>query len=48
MPYNVDIGGAPANVVCAQLGRTPDFERTNRLEVAAYKAAIIARFSPSA
>ena len=46
MPYNVDIGGAPANADCAQLGRTPDFERANRLEVAAYKAAIIARFGP--
>ena len=42
----IDLGGAPANEDCAQLGHTPDFERLNRLEVAAYRAAIIARFGP--
>ena len=40
----IDLGGAPANEDCAQLGHTPDFERLNRLEVAAYRAALIARF----
>ena len=40
----IDLGGAPANEDCAQLGHTPDFDRLNRLEVAAYRAAIIARF----
>lgn len=42
----LDLGGAPANEDCAQLGFTPDFERLNRLEVATYRAAIIARFGP--
>jgi len=36
----IDLGGAPANEDCAQLGHTPDFERLNRLEVAAYRAAM--------
>ena len=27
----IDLGGAPANEDCAQLGHTPDFERLNRL-----------------
>src|SRR3546814_8928096 len=40
------LGGAPANEDCAQLGHTPDFERLNRLEVAAYRAAVIARCGP--
>ncbi|MDE8650589.1 hypothetical protein [Novosphingobium album (ex Liu et al. 2023)] len=42
----IDLGGAPADEDCAQLGHTPDFERLNRLEVATYRAAIIARFGP--
>lgn len=42
----IDLGGAPANEDCAQLGHTPDFERLNRLEVAACRAAVIARFGP--
>lgn len=42
----IDLGGAPANEDCAQLGHTPDFERLNRLEVAAYRAAVIARCGP--
>lgn len=42
----IDLGGAPANEDCAQLGHTPDFERLNRLEVATYRAAIIARLGP--
>ncbi len=44
MPHTIDIGGTPANEPCAQLGRTKGFERLNRLEVAAYKAAMIGRF----
>ncbi|WP_313806612.1 hypothetical protein [Sphingobium sp.] len=46
MSDTIDLGGAPANEDCAQLGHTPDFERLNRLEVGAYRAAIIARFGP--
>lgn len=42
MPYTIDIGAAPANAECAQLGQTPDFERVNRYEIAAYRLAIIA------
>ena len=42
----IDLGGAPANEDCAQLGHTPDFERLNRLEVATYRAGLIARFGP--
>jgi hypothetical protein len=49
MSQIIDLGGAPANEDCAQLGHTPDFDRLNRLEVATYRAAIIARFgSPPA
>jgi len=44
MPYFVDIGGTPANEPCAQLGQTPNFEILNKLEVLAYKYAIIARY----
>lgn len=44
MSHIIDLGGAPGNEDCAQLGHTPEFERLNRLEVAAYRAAIIARF----
>lgn len=40
----IDLGGAPANEDCAQLGHTPDFARLNRLEVVTYRAAIIARY----
>lgn len=43
MSHTIDLGGAPANEDCAQLGHTPDFERLNRLEVATYRAALIAR-----
>lgn len=46
MPHIIDIGGTPANENCAQLGQTKDFERLNRLEVAAYKAAVIGRYGP--
>ena len=42
----IDLGGAPANEACAQLGHTPDFARLNRLEVRAYAIAIQARFGP--
>lgn len=40
----IDLGGAPANEDCAQLGQTPDFDTANAHEVFAYKLAIIARF----
>lgn len=42
MPITIDIGVAPANEDCAQLGLTPDYSAANRLEVLAYRAAIIA------
>jgi hypothetical protein len=42
MSYIIDIGGAPANEDCAQLGQTPNFETVNTFEVFAYKLAIIA------
>ncbi|WP_288806385.1 hypothetical protein [uncultured Novosphingobium sp.] len=42
MPYTIDIGPAPANAPCAQLGQTRDFARVNRFEIAAYRIAIIA------
>lgn len=44
MPDAVDLGGAPADKDCAQLGQTEDFARLNRLGVATYRAAMIARF----
>lgn len=46
MPYFVDIGGTPAEEPCAQLGQTPNFDVLNKLEVLAYKYAIIARYGP--
>src|SRR3546814_18655469 len=42
----IDLGGTPANEDCAQIGNTPDFERLNRLEVATYRAAVLARCGP--
>ncbi len=42
MSYTIDIGAAPANADCAQLGQTPDFERVNRFEIDAYRIGIIA------
>jgi hypothetical protein len=42
MPYRIDLGGAPANEPCAQLGHTHDFADVNAFEVFAYKLAIIA------
>lgn len=44
MTYTVEIGAAPINEDCAQLGQTEDFEAINRLEVRLYRAAIIARY----
>lgn len=44
MTYTVEIGAAPINEECAQLGQTNDFEAINRLEVRLYRAAIIARY----
>lgn len=46
MAIFIDIGCAPANEACAQLGQTPDFDRLNLLECAAYRAALIARYGP--
>ena len=44
MSYFVEIGAAPANAECAQLGQTRDFERINSLEVKLYAAALQARY----
>ena len=35
MPITIDLGGAPAEEDCAQLGQTDDFARINQLEVLA-------------
>ena len=40
------LGSSPAEEDTAQLGRTPDFDRLNRLEVDCYQAALIARYGP--
>ena len=49
MPITIDLGGAPAEEDCAQLGHTADFARINRFEVLAYRAALIGLFgSPPA
>ncbi|SLK09217.1 hypothetical protein [Novosphingobium mathurense] len=46
MPYYIEIGAAPWNEDCAQLGQTPDFATINRLEVDAYRGAMIAAYGP--
>ncbi|MEP9404560.1 hypothetical protein [Sphingomonas sp. VNH70] len=46
MPHYIDLGAGPAEADCAQLGRTENFARLNRLELVAYRAALIARFGP--
>lgn len=46
MPYFIDLGGAPANEECAQLGHMPGFDDVNAYEVAAYHVGIIACFGP--
>ena len=42
MPITIDLGSAPANEDCAQLGHTPNFANVNRFEMLAYRAALIA------
>lgn len=44
MTYTVEIGSAPANAECAQVGKTENFASINRLEVRLYRAAIIAKY----
>jgi hypothetical protein len=46
MPETFILGACPAEEDTAQLGRTPDFDRLNRLEVDCYQAALIARYGP--
>ena len=46
MPYFIDLGAGPAEEDCAQLGQSPDFDTLNRLEIAVYKSALIARYGP--
>ena len=44
MPHVIDLGAGPTNEDCAQLGQSPDFDALNRLEIATYKCALIARY----
>ncbi len=44
MPDIIDLGGAPAEAECAQLGQTTNFAAVNAFEVEAYRLAIIARY----
>lgn len=44
MALIIEIGAAPCNEDCAQLGRTENFETLNRLEITLYRAAIIAAY----
>ena len=46
MPETFILGACPAEEDTAQLGRTPDFDRFNRLEVDCYQAALIAHYGP--
>lgn len=40
----LEIGPAPTNECCAQIGHTPEFEQVNRLEVKLYRAALMAKY----
>ena len=44
MPDIIDLGGAPAEAECAQLGQTANFAAVNAFEVEAYRLAIVARY----
>ena len=44
MPDIIDLGGAPAEAECAQLGQTANFVAVNAFEVEAYRLAIVARY----
>lgn len=46
MPTIIDLGGAPAEAECAQLGHTTGFAAVNSFEVEVYRLAIVARFGP--
>lgn len=46
MPDTFILGACPAEEDTAQLGRTPNFDRLNRLEVDCYQAALIAHYGP--
>lgn len=46
MTATFTLGPCPAEEEPAQLGRTPDFDRLNRLEVDCYRAALIAYYGP--
>ena len=47
MPYTIDLGAGPAEEDCAQLGRSPDFDTLNILEIEAWRCALIARHGPT-
>lgn len=40
--WTIDLGGAPTNEGCAQIGHTPNFDLVNTAEAMLYKAALIA------
>lgn len=46
MPYTIDLGAGPPEEDCAQLGRSPDFDTLNILEIEAWRCALIARHGP--
>ncbi len=46
MLQSISLGACPAEEDVAQLGRTPDFGRLNRLEVDCYQAALVAKYGP--
>ena len=40
--WTLDLGGAPWNEDCAQIGHTPNFDLVNTAEAMLYRAALIA------
>ena len=44
--FTIDLGASPWGEDCAQLGHTPHFEQVNRIEIALYRAALIALYGP--
>ena len=44
--WTLDLGGAPTNEDCAQIGHTPNFDLVNTAEATLYRAALIAVAGP--
>lgn len=44
--YSLSLGATPSDEPCAQLGRTPSFDRYASLETMVYRAALIAAYGP--